>query len=993
MASSYYTNTLHVNFASVLAMDDPGMVSMFQALMASGLEGFLSCPTVIYEADLVDFFENASVREGMVVSTVHGVTVEISEQLFAETFELPVEGLIDLTEIPKDLVFDARSIVSFSGEPTISIKAGSFDTLTMEKFLMLTAIICEVKINWNRVLFNILKDMVTAGSRQAKGYVIQIILLLENIPNSELGESSEFPSSKILTEKKVHRYVVLNEKVGAEEVAADAPKVTRVPKKKAASKKRPAAVPVAEPVVKKKRTTKNKSGSSKENFEIVAVAQEAVPIQIIEPISDAPVVEPSMEEQREAISAVPFDEDISAVEQPADVETIVEEFDEPAVEGTAEEIRPPSTDDENNIIEQVLAETAHIEADEEDHGVGTSDVGDQPAGTADDSVPWFNLPYEVLIARDSERVFETASDTEDEEMETIDVEDQQLQNVDEAISRADAAADYFVEEPMEETETKAVFHRFELMTKLLRKFLEARKINFAPGDGASAVDLKVLDRLSDIHSFVLEELKEQENAHGLTWKKTCCLKFFEGRPRDRGAVIARTNTNTPSKCWIRTMILVDRVWVVEPCSDHWVKIPKPIVHNEVPRQLSYEDTLPAVSTFFKLMKKRWADVCLAVGEFFVSGKLLPVGSVNFCRYLEIVEPFSCFVSRQPTILSLILSQFCTVSVQYSLFNGLSIADIRNFFSSIVVERTALRDVQRIQSSVSVFPSVQSSFVSAASQNVQLAFSSVVEDEDNQMDIDQRLSSPTTTADSSMNFIGNDILLGDDATPNQPSLPTVATNLSAFLDNLRTSLSERLDSQSEDIRQLNDSQNDILSRLTFEEREVAAIRVLRRVGRTTFWLLPESSGFLAGLVVAQYKVRVELVISASTRPDITTLDKGLRDALLQQGEDLRKLIQNVLQDGRTLDDVQILRFNEFRKGFLAQSAAVTADSMDFRKEFRALNAKVTSLDEQVAATRNDLLEFSAQAQETLNHITDQLSELIAYINSGGNVTSQSSWGHE
>ncbi|KZV38867.1 hypothetical protein F511_06925 [Dorcoceras hygrometricum] len=228
MASSYYTNTLHVNFESVLAMDDLGMVPMFQALMASGLEGFLGCPAVIYEAALVDFFENASDRDDMVVSIVHGVTVEISEQLFAETFELSVECLSELSEIPKDLVFDARNIVSLSGEPvsmsrkkkemkfeyrilcdilakTISVNAGSFDALTMEKFMMLTAIICEVKINWNRVLFNILKDMVTAGSRQAKGYAVQISLLLENVPNFELGESSEFPSSKILTDKTVHR--------------------------------------------------------------------------------------------------------------------------------------------------------------------------------------------------------------------------------------------------------------------------------------------------------------------------------------------------------------------------------------------------------------------------------------------------------------------------------------------------------------------------------------------------------------------------------------------------------------------------------------------------------------------------------------------------------------------------------------------------------------------------------------------------------------------
>ncbi|KZV57127.1 dystroglycan-like [Dorcoceras hygrometricum] len=195
MASSYYTNTLHVNFESVLAMDDPGMVSMFQAIMASGLEGFLGCPAVIYEAALIDFFENASVRDGMVFSTVHGVTVEISEQFFAETFELPVEGLSELSKILKDLVFDARSIVYLSGEPVsmsgkkkemkfeyhllcdimaknISVKAGSFNAITLEKFLMLTAIVCRVRINWTNILFNILKKMVTQGSKHAKGYAV-----------------------------------------------------------------------------------------------------------------------------------------------------------------------------------------------------------------------------------------------------------------------------------------------------------------------------------------------------------------------------------------------------------------------------------------------------------------------------------------------------------------------------------------------------------------------------------------------------------------------------------------------------------------------------------------------------------------------------------------------------------------------------------------------------------------------------------------------------
>ncbi|KZV16324.1 hypothetical protein F511_26302 [Dorcoceras hygrometricum] len=89
------------------------------------------------------------------------------------------------------------------------------------------------------------------GSRQAKGYAIQICVLLKNVPSLELGESRAFPSSRILIEKTVHRYFVINEKVGGEEVA-DAPRVKKTPVKKTASKKRPATDAAAEPVVKRR---------------------------------------------------------------------------------------------------------------------------------------------------------------------------------------------------------------------------------------------------------------------------------------------------------------------------------------------------------------------------------------------------------------------------------------------------------------------------------------------------------------------------------------------------------------------------------------------------------------------------------------------------------------------------------------------------------------------------------------------------------------------
>ncbi|KZV55668.1 hypothetical protein F511_32172 [Dorcoceras hygrometricum] len=114
MAASFYSNSIHVDFDSVLAMDEPGMVSMFQALVESGLQGFLGCTAMVYEEALVEFFANGTVRDGLVVSSVAGQLVEISEEWFAESFELPIDCLGDLSEIPKDVIFDARSIVSLS---------------------------------------------------------------------------------------------------------------------------------------------------------------------------------------------------------------------------------------------------------------------------------------------------------------------------------------------------------------------------------------------------------------------------------------------------------------------------------------------------------------------------------------------------------------------------------------------------------------------------------------------------------------------------------------------------------------------------------------------------------------------------------------------------------------------------------------------------------------------------------------------------------------
>ncbi|KZV42685.1 hypothetical protein F511_15892 [Dorcoceras hygrometricum] len=916
----------------------------------------------------------------------------------AETFELPVEGLTDLTDVPKDKIFDAKSIVSLTGEPvrtsgtksqmkihfrllcdimakSISVKAGSFNSITMEKFAMVTAVVCEVKVNWSSVLFTILKKMVTEGTRQAKGFAIQISLLLENVPNLELGESSEFPSSKMLTERTIHRYIVLNDKAGAQK-AADAPPVKKASRKPTASKKRPTVAVAEEPVRKKKRTSKKKSGSSPSTMEIVVVAQEAVPIQMVGPSTGVPAAEEPVEQ--------PAAEDDISADQPVD---------EVAGETVGDEVAADKyfslVDDPDTVINQDLNQLDSISDDKDDK-------------QSDRAETWFDRAFDEMLRNDSPIV--TPSDTY-EEVETVAVGvdsgnqpiqtfaekpveemvtvmgdqattavgDQQVGSGDElsedietdpvALSADEAMSleDIFMSIPADVqlpsagveitrilfgatihipgvtertlylaslpkipvedkekellvkkdpvkgnpvreqlvlivaeiellvqlrekviSEVEQFFHSFsrkklaalqleDFSTKveqvltwagtdspiialhrkryilwkyrelLVRKILEARRINFVPRDGSSAVDLKILDKLYSFHLFVLEELKTETLAQDLEWKLPCCSIIFEGRNRDRGAIIARSNTNTRSSCWIRTMMRVNGTWVIEPCADQWVKIPQPIISSEVPSQRKYDDTLPPVSDFFRTFKKRLADVHLELAQFFITGSFYQINSV----------------------------------------------DVSDFISSIALERTALRRVQR-------------SFASSVAPHVQL--------------LDEQ-SSSSSSSDESMNF--------DDSTSiSLPATASTTPDVTEALNQLRASIDE--------IREQDDG--------------------------------------------AKHKDTILLHLHDFEKQVIARLDAQDRvlGALRRDSNDQRNLLSLELQSSHKQLDTQIV--------------TTGLDVVDVRRVVREshqeLNARINSLDEQVAATRNDLLEFSAQEQQTLNIITSQLSELVAYINRGG-----------
>ncbi|KZV26706.1 hypothetical protein F511_14492 [Dorcoceras hygrometricum] len=816
MASSFYSNSQHVDFESVLSMDDQ-----------------------------VDFFENASVREGVIISTVAGQLVEISEEWFAESFELPIEGLGDLSEIPKDAIFDARSIVSLSGEP-----AGSFNAITVEKFSMITAVVCSIRMNWAKILFSIFKKMVTPGSKQAKGFAIQISLLLANIPNLELGASSEFPASKILTKKTVHRFFSINDRDGAEEAAGAI-------MQRAASKKRPAA-DVGAAVPKNKRTSKRKL-----SLETVVVAQEAVPFQK-QPADELPAARSaaSTEERHwfdlsyEELSAKwaaerqitspadSYDEikdDKPVVDDPETIiNQVLQNLDSASDDKDVEPVVEAATMDvvtagEDQQVQECLAQNVNDDLLDADEQKSLEDIlleipVDVPLPSAGMEITKIVMGKTIKIPGVTEKSWFLNSLPRipaDDKGKEICLKKLSTINIDEMYKKEEQVLSWGETESPQVAIQRKSYILLKYRKVLIWKFLESWRSNFVPGQGSTAVYRRVIELLSDRHVSILEELTTTARAHGLIWKKPCCSTVFEGSPRDRGAVIS----------------------------------------HEVHRQRQFDDTLPSMSVFFRVMRKRWADVCLEVVEFCGSRRLLPVGSINFCRALEIVETDSCVDFRQPTVFTLRLSQFCTVHIQYSLFSILSSTDISDFLSSIALDRTAFRSAQIYQNLVSVVPSVQ-------------------------LSLDQRSSSPISTdSSSSLRFDTTDV----DATVS--SLPPVSQDFSAALADLQTILSE----------QIYESQSDISSRL--------------------------------------HKI-----------------EQVLRDSLSDQAAIFKNLSQEARQEGRTIDDVQTMLFNEFRKNILAQTASIFVGLADVRKEVEEVNAK-------------------SQAQENQNVLHAQLSELVDYIHRG------------
>ncbi|KZV29433.1 Mediator of RNA polymerase II transcription subunit [Dorcoceras hygrometricum] len=240
------------------------------------------------------------------------------------------------------------------------------------------------------------------------------------------------------------------------------------------------------------------------------------------------------------------------------------------------------------------------------------------------------------------------------------------------------------------------------------------------------------------------------------------------------------------------------------------EVPQDFVLEER-RAFSHDDTLPHVSDFFKLLQKRWADVCIEAVEFFVPGKLLPVGSLNFCRTLTVVEPDQYFGYRRPTVTTWGWSQLCTDFLRYSLFGGLQTVNFSIFRSAFVSVRPVLGAASIFDTVVRIAP---------------VSFStSIVFDPDVQMDDIQHSDSSSSSSSSNdqLDFhvsspMDEDTQLSLPPPVDQTPLPTASlASISESFDDLRASISRLIANKTNDSRRMGDSQSEVMSKLNDLEK--------------------------------------------------------------------------------------------------------------------------------------------------------------------------------
>ncbi|KZV38651.1 dirigent protein 21-like [Dorcoceras hygrometricum] len=818
MASVYITNALQIDLDSVLGIQD----------------------------------NDAMVQDGDVTCAVSGKYVAISEDRFACVFNLPTDGLADLSEVRNHLVLQERSVFSKSEKPvqysckkrllkyefrllneilakSITVKARSFDAVTHERFFMITAIHFGVKINWIKILL-VLKEMADRTVKRAKGFAAQICTVNTYVATNKTidswGESEEPHVDKVAILKRNSK----KKSAPTDKKATDEEPVEVV--EKSVSKKRSAITGDEPAVTKKKRTTKKKAALSKANMDLVGdvcgklmFGNMMILPRLLEQnvvLGKADIEEPVEQRSEDMI--------VEISEESISIEDLLQQIPGDALLPSVLAVEPTRITFSNEISIPGLADGDLYK--ESLPKITLADKGKAPlieAGVvkghpAREMVQLIFGDIEFLIQLREQVIDEVSAFFNSFTLRRLPV----LKSLRDITVKEEKVLTWAETDSVQIALQRRLYIVAKYRELMLWKFLESHRAYFSFGEPWSAMALQIIDLLSIAHYAAVNELLMQRKAHVLQWTRSCCSILFEG-VYDRVFYIPRNHETIVSTCWIRLLRFVGGSWMVESGYDRWV----------------YECETPVSQLWEKLP------------EQIELTSLAPI-----CLFFEAFQRLSTF--SLPAVKSW--------GTEYPEEQVLPRDEPSSSDDSVVYRSPSLDAEPSVQTSLVVdITSVPTDFASLSSGNSDLSLPSPHQ-------------SPST--DSSLHFNSEDILQGAATAVEQILVPSTAapdTDINEQFAQLRSSISELSIKQLRTQRKIGDLQNAILSKIDTREKATAEAHLRKEVKDLKAHLSKEFDDKLAVIRNDLLEFRVE------TQEQLASLSTNLAEliAFVTKGRDDKK----------------------------------------------------------------------------------------------------------
>ncbi|KZV57348.1 Sodium/hydrogen exchanger [Dorcoceras hygrometricum] len=151
---------------------------------------------------------------------------------------------------------------------------------------------------------------------------------------------------------------------------------------------------------------------------------------------------------------------------------------------------------------------------------------------------------------------------------------------------------------------------------------------------------------------------------------------------------------------------------------------------------------------------------------------------------------------------------------------------------------------------------------------------------------------------------------------------------------------------------------------------------------------------ADILLGDDKIANQMLMPSTATPatDVTESFTQLRASITQLSIKQLRTNNRVKQEVHIYKTALSFELLESKREVRAQYAIVMTDLGDIRKEVQNqkatfpqdMDGKLNGIQDQHAAISHYLMEFHVQAQENFNTLTSQLSELVDYINRGGDA---------